>query len=61
MGKEREFTREKLKAMGERTLDLLKDAIKAGEMEKAGKLARRMYNEFSAMHDIYRDWLTDLF
>ncbi|MBW1803057.1 MAG: hypothetical protein JRJ85_20280 [Deltaproteobacteria bacterium] len=61
MGKEREFTREKLKAMGERTLDLLKNAIEAGEMEKAGKLALRMYNEFSAMHDLYRDWLTDLF
>jgi hypothetical protein len=57
----RVFTPEELKAMGQRTLDLLQDAIDADEKEAAAKLARRMYNEFSAMHDLYRDWLTDLF
>ncbi len=61
MTEKRVFTPEELKAMGQRTLDLLQDAIDAREIETAGKLVRRMYNEFSAMHDLYRDWLTDLF
>jgi hypothetical protein len=59
--KENVFTPEELKAMGRRTLDLLQEAIDANEKENASKLAQRMYNEFSAMHDLYRDWLTDLF
>lgn len=60
MSKERIFTDEELEAMGARTLDVLVAAIESGDGEKAGKLAGRMYAEFSAMHDLYRDWLTDV-
>ena len=61
MVEDKVFTKEELEAMGHRTLDLLQNAIDGGEKETAKKLAKRMYNEFSAMHDLYRDWLTDLF
>ena len=56
MAKESVFTPEELEVTGQRTLDLLQDAIDAGDKESAGKLAQRMYSEFSAMHDLYRDW-----
>ncbi|MBU2551554.1 MAG: hypothetical protein KKB20_24295 [Proteobacteria bacterium] len=61
MSEERLFTQEELDTMGARTLDLLNAAIESGDLEKAGKLANRMYAEFSAMHDLYRDWLTHTF
>jgi hypothetical protein len=38
------------------TVDRVTDAIDAGDLEGAKKLARRMYNEFLSMHDLYRDW-----
>jgi len=60
MTDQRLFTDEELKALGQRTLDLLKDAIDKGENENAKKLARRMYREFLGMHDLYRDWVTHL-
>lgn len=60
MDKKRIFSQQELEAMGARTLDLLQESIEAGDKETAKKLARRMYNEFSAMHDLYRDWVTDL-
>lgn len=58
MSDERLFTDEELEAMGARTLDVLQEAIESGDKEAAGKLAKRMYAEFSGMHDLYRDWLT---
>ena len=61
MTQERLFTDEELEAMGARTLDLLQASLEAGDVDTAKKLSRRMYNEFSAMHDLYRDWLTHLF
>lgn len=60
MEKEKIFTREELQAMGERTLDLVQAAVEAGDKEAAKKLSKRMYAEFTAMHDLYRDWVTDL-
>lgn len=60
MSKERIFTQEDLEAMGERTLDLLQVSIDAGDKEKAKRLSQRMYSEFLGMHDLYRDWITDL-
>lgn len=53
---ERVFTEEELKEMGGRTLDLVLEAIEAGDKERAKKLSNRMYREFLAMHDMYRDW-----
>jgi len=50
------FTEEELEEMGRRTVDLLTEAIDAGDKERAKKLASRMYREFSAMHDLYVDW-----
>ena len=60
MSDTRLFTNEELKTLGQRTLDLLEDALDKGENEHAKKLARRMYREFSGMHDLYRDWVTHL-
>jgi hypothetical protein len=39
MAKERVFTPEELEATGQRTLDLLQDAIDADEKEAAGRYA----------------------
>jgi hypothetical protein len=55
---ERFFSDEELRAMERRTVDRLTDAIEAGDAEQAKKLARRMYNEFLSMHDLYRNWIT---
>ncbi|MFC1970282.1 hypothetical protein ACFLVV_03575 [Chloroflexota bacterium] len=52
----RVFTQEELEEMGKRTVDLLTEAIEAGDKERAKKLAGRMYREFSSMHDLYVDW-----
>lgn len=50
------FTDEELREMGIQTAELIQDAIDADDKEKAKKLTRRMYREFLAMHDLYRDW-----
>jgi len=55
---ERFFSDDELREMERRTVDRLTDAIDAGETEKAKKIARRMYNEFLSMHDLYRNWIT---
>jgi len=52
------FTESELKEMGKRTRDLIDEAIDAGDLEKAKRLNHRMYSEFLAMHDFYRDWVT---
>src|SRR5439155_17058341 len=44
--------------MEKRTVDRLIEAIDAGDPEKAKQIARRMYNEFLSMHDLYRNWTT---
>ncbi len=49
-----------LAAMGRRTVDLLQAAIDEGDAATAKRLARRMYAEFSSMHDLYRNWITGL-
>ncbi len=57
---ERVFSEEELRAMGERTLDVLKRAIEAGDKDQAATLAQRMYDEFLLMHDMYADWAATL-
>ncbi len=52
------FSNDDLREMEKRTVDRLVAAIEAGEREQAVSIARRMYNEFLAMHDLYRDWST---
>lgn len=52
----RVFTDEELREMGERTVDLLTQAIEDGDKERAKKLANQMYREFSSMHHLYVDW-----
>jgi len=49
-----------LAAMGRRTLDLLHTALDEGDIATARSLAKRMYGEFSSMHDLYRNWITGL-
>ena len=55
---ERLFSEEEIREMGKRTVDRLTEAIDAGDAEQAKKIARRMYNEFLGMHDLYRNWTT---
>src|ERR1700689_782659 len=47
---------EDIAEMEKLTVDRLTEAIDAGNLEGAKKLARRMYNEFLSMHDLYRNW-----
>jgi hypothetical protein len=47
---------EEITEMEKLTVDRMTEAIDAGDLAGAKKLARRMYNEFLSMHDLYRDW-----
>jgi hypothetical protein len=38
------------------SVDRVIEAIEAGDKDNAKKMARRMYNEFLSMHDLYRNW-----
>jgi hypothetical protein len=60
MNSNRVFAGSELEELGRRTLDVLTEAIEAGEKEKAGELARRMYKEFNYLHDGYFTWVTGL-
>ena len=60
MNAKRIFTDEELKEMGTRTLDLVMEAIDAGDKEKAKKLAQRMQEEYNYLHDGYMIWTTGL-
>jgi hypothetical protein len=55
---DRLFSDAELREMEKRSVDRLTEAIDAGDSEKAKQIAKRMYNEFTAMHDLYRDWTT---
>ncbi|MDD5397805.1 MAG: hypothetical protein PHU70_01875 [Dehalococcoidia bacterium] len=59
-GKKRFFTGAELEEMGTPTVDLIQQAIDDGELEKAKKLARRMFREFSFQHDAWVNWITTL-
>ena len=52
------FSNEEIVEMEKRTLDRILEAIENEEPEKAKKLSKKMYNEFLAMHDLYRNWIT---
>lgn len=56
--RERLFSEAEIREMEKRTVDRLTEAIDAGNTEKAKQIARRMYNEFLSIHDLYRDWTT---
>jgi hypothetical protein len=60
MNKKRIFTDKELKDMGTRTLDLVLEAIEAGDKAKAKELAQRMYKEFNFLHDGFMLWVTGL-
>lgn len=55
---DRLFAEAELREMEKRSLDRLTEAIEAGDTQKAKQIAQRMYNEFTSMHDLYRDWTT---
>ncbi len=55
---ERLFSEAEVAEMEKRTVDRLIEAIEEGDKERAKQIARRMYNEFLSMHDLYRDWTT---
>lgn len=55
---ERLFSEMEIAEMEKRTIDRLLEVIEAGDKARAKQIARRMYNEFLSMHDIYRDGST---
>jgi hypothetical protein len=57
---ERLFTPSELEELGVETVDLVEKAINEGDLQKAKKLNRRMYKEFYAMHEGFRDWIATL-
>ena len=52
------FSGDEIKKMEKRTVDRVLEAIDKGDAEEAKKTTKRMYNEFLAMHDLYRNWIT---
>ena len=60
MGNNRIFTDEELINLGTQTRDLIKEAIDAGDNEKAKLLTDRMYNELAFIHDGYMCWIAGL-
>jgi len=52
----RVFSDEELEEMRAPTIDLLTRAIDTADGKKAKSLAKRMYEEFLAMHDVYMNW-----
>ena len=60
MAPENVFTEDELAEMGTPIVEQVYSAIDKGENDKPAKLVRRMYKEWSAMHNIYRDWITAL-
>jgi hypothetical protein len=57
---ERLLSKDEIVEMEKRTVDRLIEAVEAGDREKAKQIARRMYNEFLSMHDLYRNFTTAL-
>jgi hypothetical protein len=55
---DRLFSEAELREMEKRSVDRLTEAVDAGDTEKAKQIAKRMYNEFLSMHDLYRNWTT---
>ena len=60
MTKGKIFEEKELRELGMRTLDLLLSNIEKDDKKTAASLGTRMYAEFKAMHDLYRDWVTHL-
>ena len=54
------FSDEELEDLGKLTIDKLKDAADAGDMEKVKELADQMYNEWAFLHDGYASWTIGL-
>ena len=54
------FTDEELINMGRRNVDVITEAIDAGELDRAKDLAQRMHRECLAMHDGLISWITAL-
>ena len=53
---ERILSNDEIAEMEKLTVDRVVESIDRGDLEGAKKLARRMYNEFLSMHDLYRNW-----
>ena len=54
------FTDEELINMGRRNVDVITEAIDAGDLDRAKDLAQRMHRECLAMHDGLISWITAL-
>jgi hypothetical protein len=60
MSEKRLFTEQELAEMGTPTLDLLMQAIDAGNKDQAKALAQRMKKEYNHLHDGYMFWVAGL-
>ena len=55
------FTEEELDNLTKPRLALAKQAIKGGNKEEAAKMVQALHDEFMVVHDVFRDWLTDIY
>ena len=60
MSDRRVFTDQELEQMGTPTLDLVLEAIDAGDKDRAKELAHRMKREYNYLHDGYMFWVSGL-
>jgi len=61
MSQNRDFTKEELERLGTRRINRAVSAIKNGEKEKAITEVQGMDKEFSAMHNLLRDWIAGIY
>ena len=55
------FTEEELDNLTKPRLALAKQAIKRGDKEEAEEMVQALHDEFMVVHDVFRDWLTDIY
>lgn len=60
MVEKRTFSDQELREMAESRFILARDAIRRGDKEAAEKMLQAIQNESMDVHDLLRDWLTDI-
>jgi len=61
MSQKRVFTEEELARLTKSRLESAKQAIRQGNKEEAEKMVQALHDEFMVVHDVFRDWLTDIY
>jgi len=61
MDGKRTFTQEELNALTKSRLTSAKQAIERGDRKEAEEMVQALHDEFMVVHDVFRDWLTDIY